>query len=232
MRMRNRFFSLRSFVYECLNLLVTYAPGRWGNTLRYRYYKRKLKYLGKGAIIDFGVYIINPHLISIGDKTHIDRWVTLAAGKAGEGKRNIYRKNNTKFNYEPGEIFIGQEIHIAPYVYIVGAGGVEIQDRSGIAAGTKIFSISHHFRNLNDPEDKKMYVFGNRVCEEDQALIIGPVVMEKNTAIGLNSVLLPGATVGQNSWVGVLSCVSKDIPANVIATGNPAQAVKSRGENS
>ena len=75
-----------------------------------------------------------------------------------------------------------------------------------------------------------MYVFGNRVPDEDQALILGPVVLETNTAIGLHSVILPGVTIGQNSWVGVLSCVVQDIPENAIATGNPAVAVKSRGE--
>jgi len=230
--MKNKFFLLRSFLRESFTLLINYAPGMLGNTLRYRYYKRKLKHLGKGAILDFGVHVINPHLISIGANSHIDRWVTLAAGKAAEGNRNIYRKSNQKFNYEPGEIHIGNEIHIAPYAYLVGAGGIEIQDRSGIAAGTKLFSVSHHFRDLNDPENRKTYVFGNRVPDEDQALILGPVVMEKNTAIGLNSVILPGVTIGQNSWVGVLSCVVKDIPENVIAGGNPAVAVKSRGGNS
>ena len=232
MNMRIKFSIIGSFLYESFQLFITYAPGRLGNRLRYRYYKRKLKHLGQGVIIDFGVNLINPHLISIGDKTHIDRWVTLAAGKAVEGKRKIYRKSNPKFHYEEGEIYIGAEIHIAPYAYIVGAGGVEIQDRSGLAAGAKVFSVSHHFRNLNDPEDATNYVFGNRVDEEDQALILGPVVMEKNSAIGLNSVMLPGVTIGQNSWVGVLSCVSEDIPANAIARGNPAQTIKSRGKDS
>jgi len=228
MSMRIKISIIRSFVREIFNLLITYAPGILGHRLRYRYYKRKLKYLGKGALIDFGVYIIKPHLISIGDNTHIDRWVTLAAGKAVEGKRKFYHKTNQKFNHEKGEIYIGKEIHIAPYAYILGAGGVEIQDRAGIAAGAKIFSVSHHFRNLNDPEDKKMYVFGPRVCEEDQALILAPVVMEKNSAVGLNSVLLPGATIGENSWVGVFSCVMGQIPPDVIAAGNPAKVLKSR----
>ncbi len=88
MSIRNKFSLIRSFVREIFNLLITYAPGILGHRLRYRYYKRKLKYLGKGAVIDFGVYIIKPHLISIGDNTHIDRWVTLAAGKAVEGRHN------------------------------------------------------------------------------------------------------------------------------------------------
>jgi acetyltransferase-like isoleucine patch superfamily enzyme len=52
--------------------------------------------------------------------------------------------------------------------------------------------------------------------------------MEENTALGLNSVILPGVTIGKNSWVGVSSYVTSDIPPNSIASGCPAKVVKER----
>lgn len=226
---------LKSIVCACfaifpdiVRMLITYWPGLSGDFIRYRYYKRKLKYLGKGAKIDFGVHIINPSQISIGDETHVDRYVTLIAGKLREGARRICYKDNIGFQYEGGEIHIGRNIHIAPYAYIVGIGGIDIGDYSGIASGTRIFSISHHYHNLSDPDDKKAYSFSNTISDENQSIIVSPVVMEKNTGVGLNSVILPGSTIGKNSWVGVLSCVRGTIPPNVIAMGSPAEVIKHR----
>ena len=52
--------------------------------------------------------------------------------------------------------------------------------------------------------------------------------MEKYTALGLNSVILPGGTIREGSWVGVLSVVKGTVPHYSIAEGNPAKVVKRR----
>jgi galactoside O-acetyltransferase len=213
---------------DIVKAIITYWPGSLGNFLRYWYYKGKLKNLGKKAVIDFGVHITNPSQISIGDNTHIDRCVTLLAGISRVGNRRVHYKANPKYQYNEGEIHIGRNIHIAPYVYIVGAGGIDIGDCGGIASGTRVFSVSNHYCNLNEPDDKKLYCFSNRVPEDEQLLIVGPVVMERNTGVGLNSVVLPGSTIGENSWVGAISCVIGTIPPNVIAGGCPAKIIKHR----
>jgi acetyltransferase-like isoleucine patch superfamily enzyme len=38
--------------------------------------------------------------------------------------------------------------------------------------------------------------------------------------------VLPGVTIGDNSVIGAGSVVTKDIPANVVAVGNPARIVR------
>ena len=53
-----------------------------------------------------------------------------------------------------------------------------------------------------------------------------PVVIEDNVWIGGSSVILPGVTVGRNSVVGAGSVVTKDVPANTVAAGNPARVIK------
>ncbi|MBP5615893.1 MAG: sugar O-acetyltransferase, partial [Alphaproteobacteria bacterium] len=53
-----------------------------------------------------------------------------------------------------------------------------------------------------------------------------PVKIGKNVLIGANSILLSGVTIGDNSVVGAGSVVTKDIPANTIAVGNPAKVIK------
>jgi acetyltransferase-like isoleucine patch superfamily enzyme len=217
---------VRRVCSDFLKMFIVYWPGPSGNFLRYRYYKGRLKSLGRKSIIDFGVHIVNPSQISIGDNTHIDRWVTIETGRIREGDRRVYHKTNPKFQHEIGEVHIGHNVHIAPYAYLLGIGGIDIGDCSGIASGARIFSVSNHYHNLNDPNDKKFYLFTNRVPDEDQSIIVGPVVMEKNTGVGLNSVVLPGSTIGENSWVGVLSCVMGMIPPNVIVMGCPAKVIK------
>lgn len=48
-----------------------------------------------------------------------------------------------------------------------------------------------------------------------------PVVVGDNVWIGENATICPGVTIGENSVIGAGSVVTKDIPANVIAVGNP-----------
>ncbi|MCK0131223.1 acyltransferase [Flavobacteriaceae bacterium F08102] len=53
-----------------------------------------------------------------------------------------------------------------------------------------------------------------------------PVVIEDNVWLGINSVVLKGVTIGENTVIGANSVVVKDIPANVIAAGNPCRVIK------
>lgn len=53
-----------------------------------------------------------------------------------------------------------------------------------------------------------------------------PITIEDNVWIGGNVVLNPGVTVGRNSVVGSGSVVTKDIPANVVAAGNPCRVIR------
>ena len=53
-----------------------------------------------------------------------------------------------------------------------------------------------------------------------------PVIINDNVFIGAGSVILPGITIGKNSVIGAGSVVTKDIPSDVIAYGNPAKIVR------
>ena len=44
--------------------------------------------------------------------------------------------------------------------------------------------------------------------------------------IGANAMVMPGVTIGENSIIGAGSVVTKDIPANVIAFGNPCKVYR------
>ena len=51
-----------------------------------------------------------------------------------------------------------------------------------------------------------------------------------NVWIGASAILLPGITIGDNSVIGAGSVVTKDIPANVVAVGNPCKVLREIGE--
>lgn len=53
-----------------------------------------------------------------------------------------------------------------------------------------------------------------------------PVIIEDNVWIGINSIILKGVRIGRNSVIGAGSVVTKDIPSNCVAAGNPACVVK------
>ena len=52
-----------------------------------------------------------------------------------------------------------------------------------------------------------------------------------NVWIGAGAVLLPGVTIGENTVIGAGSVVTKDIPANVVAVGNPCKVLREIGEH-
>jgi acetyltransferase-like isoleucine patch superfamily enzyme len=63
--------------------------------------------------------------------------------------------------------------------------------------------------------------FGNR---------FGTIRIMDNCVIGYGAIILPGVTIGPNSIVGAGSVVTKDIPPEVVAAGNPAHVLCSLDE--
>lgn len=57
-----------------------------------------------------------------------------------------------------------------------------------------------------------------------------PVHIGKNCWLGAGVIVLPGITIGDNSVIGAGSVVTKDIPENVVAVGNPCRVLREIGE--
>jgi len=215
-------------IYELLAVAIRFIPGPLGIRLRYQFYKRRVGYLGKSVVIDEGVYILNPKNVHIGDDTWIDKNVILIAGEPSKGERVFIKKENLSYEGQSGQLYIGQCCHLAPNVVVQAHGGVQIGNYITLASGAKVYSMSHHYTDGAFQEDSPIYKFSTKAPGNEQCLIVGPVVLQDNTALGLNSIVLPGVTIGRNSWVGASSCVVNDIPSNVIAVGSPARAIKNR----
>ncbi len=57
-----------------------------------------------------------------------------------------------------------------------------------------------------------------------------PVRIGSNVWVGAGALILPGVTIGENSVIGAGSVVTRDIPANVVAVGNPCRVTREIGE--
>lgn len=57
-----------------------------------------------------------------------------------------------------------------------------------------------------------------------------PVRIGKNCWLGAGVIVLPGVSIGDNTVVGAGSVVTKDLPANVVAVGNPCRVLREIGE--
>jgi len=56
-------------------------------------------------------------------------------------------------------------------------------------------------------------------------LMVGKITIGANAFIGARAFVMPGITIGARSVVGACSVVTKDIPADVIAAGNPCRVI-------
>ena len=99
-------------------------------------------------------------------------------------------------------LVLGKRTDIGAFTYINARHGVELGDEVQIGSHCSIYSVS--------TIDGKT----------------GKVVIERNAQIGSHSIVMPGVRIGENSIIGAFSFVNKDIPANVVALGQPAKVVK------
>ncbi|MER8548322.1 hypothetical protein NKH41_21740 [Mesorhizobium sp. M1169] len=214
---------LFSLLFCFVEALISNIPGAVGRSLRNRYYRLRLAEMGSGVVIDCGVRIVNPGWVKIGANTWIDNYVVILAGKPNPNRGAFFRKAELD-GVREGEVRIGDNCHISPFVVLQGHGGLTIGSDSSVASGSKIYSLSHHYRNLADPTDRKIYKFSSMAPIDEQSLISASVRVGRNTAIGLNSVLLPGTEIGEGAWISSGSVVMGRVEKNTVY-GAPVKSI-------
>lgn len=108
-------------------------------------------------------------------------------------------------------IEIGENFFANYNLVILDVGKVKIGSNVQIAPNVSIYTAGHPIH----PESRNSgYEYGI------------PITIGDNVWIGGNSVILPGVTIGNNVVIGAGSIVSKDIPDNMIAVGNPCKIIR------
>jgi len=216
----------RSF-FGVVETIIRNLTGPIGNRLRYYYWRWRMRHVGSSVTFGIGLRIANPQFISIGDDSHIDDGVTLVAGPPTGSRSYLSRRANHQMAVEEGVLAIGCRSHVCSDALLQAHGGMNVGNYVGIASGARLYSLSHHYRDISGRAPATvMFKFSNRSPEAEQALISSPVVLQDNSAVGTNSVVLPGVTIGAGAWVGALSLVVKDVPERTLALGVPATIIK------
>jgi acetyltransferase-like isoleucine patch superfamily enzyme len=97
---------------------------------------------------------------------------------------------------------------------LIAAERIQIGDRVNIGANTTILDTDFH----------PLEAEARRSHPQDAAT--KPVIIEDDVFIGMNCLILKGVTLGKGSVIGAGSVVTRDIPARVIAAGNPARVIR------
>jgi acetyltransferase-like isoleucine patch superfamily enzyme len=120
------------------------------------------------------------------------------------------------------ELIVGNRVSLNYRCMLSIATRVVIGDDTMIAGGVCIFdNISHPISPARRREHGK--INSNETT---------PVVIGKNCWIGVNSIVLRGVTIGDNSIVAAGSIVTKSVPPNTIVAGNPAVVIKNIPDDS
>jgi len=150
--------------------------------------------------------ILNPHTLELtGENIHGGDYLHIISNRARPVSLTSWRSKQNA-----GEISLGDYCLISPGVNIASATNIHIGANTMLAAEVVISDCDWHGRY-------------NRIrpfrCSNE-------VIIGENVWLGLRSIVGKGVQIGNNSIIGAGSVVVNDIPANVIAAGNPAVVVK------
>jgi galactoside O-acetyltransferase len=135
--------------------------------------------------------------------------------------KQMFRKTGKFFWIEPpiyfaygSHISIGENFYANFSLTIIDDWEVDIGNNVLFGPNITISTTGHPL----DPEKRregKMYAF--------------KVIVEDDVWVGGGAIINPGVTIGRGAVIGAGSVVTKDIPANVIAVGNPCKVLRPVG---
>ena len=127
------------------------------------------------------------------------------------------------FHCEYGiNIHCGNDVIIDMNCTFVDNNRIDIGNNVLIASDVKIYTATHTtdvVGRTNSQENKKISGCFCRTFSR-------PVRIEDNVWIGGGAILLPGVVIGRNSVIGAGSVVTRSIPENCVAVGNPCRVIK------
>ncbi len=109
-------------------------------------------------------------------------------------------------------IFIGSRVFLNTNCVILDCARVQIGDDVQIGPGVHLYAATHPL----DPEER-------RTGLERAA----PVTVGSDVWLGGGAIVCPGVTIGSGTTIGAGSVVLGDVPAGVLAVGNPCRVVRS-----
>jgi acetyltransferase-like isoleucine patch superfamily enzyme len=146
------------------------------------------------------------------------------------------------------DVKLGQNVKLSKFINLYGCeigdntkigAFVEVQKNAVIGKNCKISShtficegvliednvfIGHGVTFINDTYPRATNPGGELQTEEDWK--VEPTLIKQGASIGSGSTILSKVTIGEGAIVGAGSVVTRDVPANAVAVGNPARVTR------
>ncbi|MCD6250965.1 MAG: acyltransferase [Psychrobacter sp.] len=159
--------------------------------------------VGEKVLLSDKASYYNCKNISIGNHVRIDDFCVLSAGKGG--------------------IEIGQHVHIAIGVSLIGTGKILVEDFAGLSSRVSVYSSNDDYSGT--------FMTGPTIPDEFTNVTNGPVTIGRHAIVGSGSVILPNIIIKEGVAIGALSLVTKNCEAFGVYIGTPAKKIKERKRN-
>ena len=130
--------------------------------------------------------------------------------------KNCYIEPPFHANFGGKHVHFGKNIYANFNLTMVDDGHIYVGDYTMFAPGVIVATAGHPIL----PELRETVYQYNM-----------PVHIGKNCWIGAGAIILPGVTIGDQVVVGAGSVVTKDLPSNVVAVGNPCRVIREINEH-
>lgn len=128
------------------------------------------------------------------------------------------------FHCEYGKnIHVGNDVIINMNCTFVDNNRIEIGSKVMIASDVKIYTATHSTSFMDYSDDNEATDFQKSF---GRTLYAKPIRIEDGVWIGGGAIILPGVTIGARSVIGAGSVVTRDIPSDCVAVGNPCRVIK------
>lgn len=118
-------------------------------------------------------------------------------------------------------IHIGNNVEINHNCVFLDCNRITIGDNVLIAPSVQIYTVFHPVRasdRMGADVDANGFTFCT--CQAE------PITIGNNVWIGGGAIILPGVTIGDNTTIGAGSVVTKSLPSDVLAFGNPCRVIR------
>ena len=128
---------------------------------------------------------------------------------------NCYIELPFRANWGGKHVHFGSGIYANSNLTLVDDGHIYVGDKVMFGPNVTVATANHP---IDSPLREKALQYNK------------DVYIDENVWIGAGVVIVPGVHIGKNTVIGAGSVVTKDIPENVVAVGNPCRVLRTIGE--
>ena len=196
--------------------IATRLASWWAPPYRAR---NRLARMSRNGYVDPSAVLAHPQL-SLGQHVFVDRDVVIyqagGSGSVSIGDRVSIYQGACLESGDGGVLTIGARtsVHAGCRLMAYGAG-IAIGERVALAPGCALYPFDHGTA-LGVPVD------------EQPITSKGPIIIGDGAWLGTGTIVLSGVVIGRGAIIGAGSVVTRDVPPDCIAIGNPARVLGSR----